>query len=216
MKNFTKIIGFVLALATTSAQAIPTLYFDGDISYLSGELAVSASLTETTDILPTPTLDGSTLIFTAFLDSVETLTASGCFFFCATSTKGNFVGDASSSVDDLEIYDGDGTTLLLSAKFSSLSLEGANGGTTGEVIGLLSATGGSLENIFDGSDLFALQLNLSTTFSSTMYDMYDGQEGFTGMVDGNIEGHSVAEPSPLALLGLGILIAGFARRKSSL
>ncbi len=143
------------------------------------------------------------MVFSAFLDSVESL--SGDCFFCVDSTKGNFIGSADALTDDLEIIDGDGFTLL-TAKVDSLSLEGADGGTRGVIIGLLSATGGSLMSTFAGSDLFALQLNLDTVFSDTMYN-----SDFTARVDGNIS-VPVPEPTTLALLGLGILISGFARK----
>lgn len=210
MKNITIAIGLVLAFAASAAQAIPTLFFDGAIDYdsTSTELMVEASLTESVDITPAPTLLGSTMVFSAFFDSVESL--SGSCFFCSDSTKGYFFGSTDASINDLEIIDGDGTTLL-TAKFDSLSLEGIDGGDTGEIIGILSATGGSLISMFDGSDLFALQLNLSTVFSDTMYD-----SDFAGRVDGNIKARSVPEPSSLALLGLGILITGFARKTNIL
>ncbi len=104
------------------------------------------------------------------------------------------------------------SNLLLSADFSSLSLEGANGGNRGAVVGLLVATGGSLMSLFDGGDLFALQLNLTTSFSDSMYEF-----DFSGNVDGNIQGEfvTVPEPSSLALLGLGFLIIAFTRSRKS-
>lgn len=199
MKSITTIIGLALILATSAAQAIPTLFFDGTVSFDAGtgELSVSSVLTETIDVTPAPTIPGATMVFSAFFVDVEPITA--------TSTKGNFVGSA-GPLDDLTIFDADGTELL-TAKFDSLSLEGVNGGETGEVIGLLSATGGSLMSTFAGSDLFALTLNLDTIFSIDMY-----RSDFAGRVDGNIKARSVPEPTSLALLGLGILITGFARK----
>ena len=205
MKSITTIIGLALILATSAAQAIPTLLFDGTVNYDAGttELSVSSVLIKTIDITPEPILPGSTMVFSAFFVDAVTIPSSGCFF-CADSTKGNFVGSADALVDDLTIVGGDGLTLL-TAKFDSLSLEGADGGNRGVIIGLLNATGGSLMSTFAGSDLFAFTLNLDTVFSDIMYN-----SDFAGRVDGNIS--SVPEPTTLALLGLGILIAGFVRK----
>lgn len=204
MKNLTKVFGLFIALAASSAQAIPTLFFDGTIDYQAnkGELLVSASLTQTVDIAPAPTLLGSSMVFSALFDNVENLSG-GCFF-CVASTKGNFV---SNGLDDLTIIDGDGVTVLLTANFNNLSLEGSNGGDRGEIVGLLDATGGSLMSNFNSSNLFALQLGLNTTFSSTMYD-----SDFSGVIDGNIESRSVSEPPLLAMLGIGMLLVSFARK----
>ncbi len=206
MKHIVKGIAFALAMVTSTAQAIPTLFFDGSINYnsTSSELAVSGTLTESIDVTPALVLLDSTLVFSAFFDNLESISG-GCLF-CLNSTKGNFIGNADALINDLEIIDGEGN-ILLTAKFDSLSLEGIDGGDRGEVIGLLNATGGLLMDTFGESDLFALQLNLDTIFSSTMYDL-----DFAGRVDGNIEAHSVPEPTSLALLGLGFLIAGFTRK----
>ena len=211
MNKFTKIIGLVLTLAASTAHAIPTLLFDGTIGYTTDtqELSVSAVLTETFDITPAPELSGSSMVFSAILDNVESI-AGGCFF-CATSTKGHFISNSILLGDDLVILDGLGNELL-TANFISLSLEGANGSDNGVVTGVLAATNGSLMGLFDNSDFFAFQLNLDTLFSNTMY-----QDDFSGRVDGNIKGSvAVPEPSLLALLGLGILIVGFTRKTNIL
>jgi len=58
MKNLLKSIGLVLALVAGSVQAIPTLYFDGNVKFDSGTgmLGVNAVLNATDDISPMPTL----------------------------------------------------------------------------------------------------------------------------------------------------------------
>jgi hypothetical protein len=78
---------------------------------------------------------------------------------------------------------------------------------------VFAPTGGSLLQYFSNpSDLFALTLNLSTLFGSTMFN-YD----FTGISNGNVTSRStVSEPGMVSLLivGIGLLgISGWHRRR---
>lgn len=213
MKQIVKGIALVLAMMTSSAQAIPTLFFDGNdnngggINYTTGGpdniLNVSGSLLETDDVVTPVNLIGSTIEFSALFLDFETIAGVG--FFGVDSTKGNFIGDPLA--DDLTIFDGDGV-LLLTANFDSLTIEGENGSSQGGIFAILSATDGLLMSSFDNSNLFALQLNLTTTFSDAMFE-----SDFSGDIDGSIQGTaSVPEPGMLALLSLGLLITGFARK----
>jgi hypothetical protein len=198
MKNIIKGFGFIIALVTTSAQAIPTLYFDGDISFdaASGELSVASVLTATSDIAPAPTLLGSSLDFSALFNSVNT---SNVYY-----TIGSF---GSTAATDLIVIDGDANNLL-TGNFSYLEMKGGNGFSSGLVSGLLNATGGSLANEFGLGNLIALEFNLSTTFSGTMFE-----QDFSGKIDGRIEGEaSVPEPTMPALLAIGLLLIGFTKR----
>jgi len=219
MKHIVKGIALVLLLAASTAQAIPTLFFDGSaengggINYTTGDaydntdniLNVSGVLFDTQDLAISPLLTDSSVKFSALFLNYETIAGVG--FFGADTTRGNFIS-SDPTTSDLEIYDGN-NTLLLAADFNSLSLEGANGSNRGEVFGILNATDGLLMNTFDNGNLFALQLNLTTNFSDMMY-----QSDFSGDVNGSIQGQSVTVPEPgtLALLGLGFLITGFARK----
>lgn len=209
MKNLAKGIGLVIALTATSAQAIPTLHFDGVASAanpgnginfdgISKLLSVSALLTNTVDINPAPNLTGSNMSFSATLDSVDT---SSPFF-----TVGNFIGVAGN---DITIVDGDNNTLL-TGEFTDLSMRGVNNFNRGVVSGTLQANGGSLMNLFGTGNLIALEFNLDTVFSANMYD-----NTFSGEIDGRIEGQSVSVPEPFlpGLFGLGLAMMTLARRQ---
>lgn len=198
MKHIVKGIAFILAMAASSAQAIPTLMFNGDINFNSTTniLNVTSELFHAENTSTTVNLSNSTLTFDATLTSVT----SALGFF--SSTIGNFSGITGN---DLTIIDGDGITLL-TADFSSLGLEGFDGEDSGIISGALTATGGSLINDFNTSDLFALQLNMDTVFSNLMFE-----SNFTGQVNGDLKGHAanVPEPTTMVLLCLGLLMIGF-------
>lgn len=197
MKNILKAFGLALALITTSAHAIPTLFFDGDMSYSAstGGFSVTSVLTATEDISPAPELIGSELTFSAVLGSViaDTRVTTGLF----DGVIGN----------DIQVTDGDLNDLLV-GEFLDLEMMGRNGRDSGMVSGTVNATGGSLAEMFGAGNLIALQFNLSTVFSADMYDT-----DFVGHIDGRIEGESVPVPEPniLALFGFGLLLVGFAR-----
>lgn len=200
MKSLLSVIGIVIALASTTAYAIPTLFFDGTISYdaSSGDIFVTSALVDTTDITPAPNLVGSSLSFSATLDSVDT---SSPYY-----TAGLFTG---VSGDDLSVFDGDLNTLL-TGEFLSLQMKGGNGRTSGLITGLIDATGGDLESEFGTSNLIALQLNLTSSFSATMFD-----SDFSGNIDGRVVGKTpVPEPAVLTLVGLGLAFIGFMRLPS--
>lgn len=196
MKNIIKGFGLALVLITTSAHAIPTLFFDGEIAYSAstGELSVTSVLTATEDISPAPELIGSNLEFSAILDST--------ILYGTTRTRGLFIGD------DIEVTDGDNNSLLV-GDISFLEMFGRNGNDFGIVSGTVNATSGSLAEMFGAGNLIALDFNLSTVFSVEMFDT-----DFVGGIDGRIEGEAtVPEPNILALLGLGLALIGFTRSR---
>lgn len=201
MKNFTKAIGFIIALATTSAQAVPTLYFNGTVGYdaSSTRLSVVSDLTGTGDIFPAPALQGS-LNFDADLIST---------FFGSGFNIGNFA--TISGQDDIRVLDAN-ADVLLTGNFSSLTMSGSDNSDSGTIFGNLTSTGGLLAAEFDIGNVLALQFNFSSTFNSEMFN-----SNFAGFIDGNIQGQNevnVAEPSLLALLSMGVLLIGFASKKS--
>ncbi len=199
MKNIIKGFGLALAMFASSAQAIPTLFFDGSISYNvgTGLLSVTSVLTNTAGIAPAPTLLGSSLDFSASYNSVDT---SNTFY-----TVGTF-GTAAGT--DFTVIDGALNTLL-TGNFSELTMKGGNGFSSGLVSGMLNASGGSLQNEFGIGNLIALEFNLSTVFGSAMF-----ATDFKGAIDGRVEGAAINVPEPTmpALLALGLLFIGFVNK----
>ncbi len=200
MKKLIKAIGFSLTLLANTAFAIPTLYFDGDLDYsvanTVGELTITATLIDSSGVAM-PDLGSSSLSFNAIFDSEVDLDS---------FTAGLFNGVSS---DDLIISDSTGT--LLTGDFSQLYMIGGDSDNYGSLRGVLTATGGSLSNFFSSSDLIALEFNLGAVFGSDMFN-----NSFTGRVNGTLtgSGQSVPEPSILALLGIGLLMVGVARKVS--
>ncbi len=199
MKNLIKGLGLALAMVASSAHAVPTLLFDGYIDYDAGSglLSVNSVLTATADVSPAPVLLGSSLNFSVLYNGVDT--ASSLY------TVGLF---GTSTGTDLTVLDGS-SNILLTGNFDSFKMLGGNGLSSGLIIGALSANGGDLQTAFGLGNLLALEFNLTTTFSATMFD-----SNFSGGIDGRIKGETVNVPEPAmsALLALGVLFIGFANR----
>jgi hypothetical protein len=92
---------------------------------------------------------------------------------------------------------------VLTGTLSNMQVSGFDGGNTGVLTGYLHPTGGLAYSYFsDPSDVIALDFDLSTSFSSTMY-----QSSFNGQINGQVESAPPAVPIPAAL---PLLLSGLA------
>ncbi|HEY4446290.1 MAG TPA: hypothetical protein VGN30_18555 [Steroidobacteraceae bacterium] len=105
---------------------------------------------------------------------------------------------------------------VLTGWLSSMQASGIDGSNTGVLTGYLHPTGGLAFSYFsDPSDIIALDFNLSTDFSSLMY-----QTSFSGQINGQVQAQAAPVPIPatlpLLLSGLGLLGAVKAKRRVTL
>ena len=104
---------------------------------------------------------------------------------------------------------------VLTGTLSNMQVSGFDGGNTGVLTGYLHPTGGLAFSYFsDPSDVIALDFDLSTSFSSAMY-----QSSFSGQINGQVESAPPAVPIPAALplMLSGIaLLGGAAFRRQTL
>ena len=178
-----------------NAAAYPVLSFDGVLDYTAndGRLIIDGSLTGSQEVNPLPVLAGSSFSMDALFSGLGADTNSFL-------TVGEFSGIAGS---DLVVMGGDGA-LLLEGELASIEMRGANGFDMGVLTAVFNPTAGLLADQFSpASDLFALQLNLSTLINGELFF-----DDFSGFVDGSLTSTtavtSVPEPNVFILLSLGL------------
>lgn len=196
------IFAVLLAISGT-AQALPTLYFDGQFHFdaSTGLMTIDAVVEGGVDLSHAIQPQGSTFSLVARLGGV--------------GSNGPFVEALFGGVDgsDLTVLNGGDAGLLLGADVNSLLMSGFQGDDIGFLDGMLVAQSGLLlSDFFNDVTLFALQLELTAPFSMDMF-----LTSFSGMVDGQIVGKpgeiAVPEPGSLALFVIGLAGLIWARKK---
>lgn len=193
MKTLLKGIGLVLALIAGSAQAIPTLYFNGTISFnfSTNILGVNSDLTATDDISPIPNWSGGKLTLSATYLNTTTP-----FPYLTVNHFGN---------GNMTVTDGSANTLL-QGNFSELLVNNIIGQDGGVLKGTFNAISGSLASEFKPGNLFSLGFNMNPS---------NDQNVVSGNINGHMSGQDVSVPEPgiLALLVLGVVLIGFAGKQ---
>lgn len=206
MKTFSKTIMSLFAIGllfvSSSCLAIPTLNFGGNIMYdqmySPADLNISAVLLPGfTDLSYSPDLATSSVILSADFMSASS---------DGTYTTGIF---GTTPMNDLLISDNGGTNTLLTGNVGTLLLTGREGTNLGILAGTINITGGLLAGDFGGvGSLFSININLDILFAP---DMFNSE--FSGITNGSITQAQVPEPTPLALLSIGLFGMTLARRK---
>ncbi len=192
------VLGLILS---PLCRAMPMIGFSADLDYSASNHVLSAQgVANSTQDLPVSfdVFVGSDIQFSSMLSSILNF---------GPLSIGNF-----SDSGDLSIVDSGGEALL-TADLSEVSLAGLVNTNTGVFEADLLVTGGSFGQHFMGSnDLFSLVFNLTTNFSSDIYDA-----DFSGVMNGQIEfnGFVVSEPNVLGLAALGCFALWRQRRRNS-
>ena len=211
-----------LAALPAAAGSVPDYFFNGPVSYdvATGTLSIdtgaggaeifsSTGLPAPYAVIPT-TQPNSNIPGSEVVLSMGLVTGS-------VSDNGTFTTASFSTPPSYQaaLYLGNGsggtaTTPVLTGTLSGLQVGGLDGNNYGELTGYLHPTGGLAYDYFsDPSDVIALNFNLSTSFSGTMFD-----SSFTGQINGQVESTTAPTPLPPSvwLLGSGLALLGLGGR----
>ena len=212
---------------TLHASTVADYYFNGPISYSASgqtlsvntgsqgaELISSTGLPAPFAVVPTGQ-PGSNILGSEVMLSMNLIPGSVSDNGFATTAS---FTTATGYQAALYLGNGSGGTAsspVLTGTLSNMQVSGFDGGNSGVLTGYLHPTGGLAYSYFsDPSDVIALDFDLSTNFSSTMY-----QSSFSGQINGQVESAAPAVPIPAALplLLSGIaLMGGAAFRRQTL
>lgn len=211
-----KLLGFaifsVLLSVAIQAQAIPTLFFDGNLSYDKdfGILYINAHLDGSDGLPDNPASFGSLMTVSALYSAsyTEDYYTTGIFLTALLDPDISIIND-----------NGEGD-ILLKGDVSQLVLEGLNNTGLGYLTGQITLTGGSLLGDFSSpSNVISLTLNLTTRINDSdipyMFNPDMFKANFSGQIDGKIYSTPVPEPATLILFSLCIPAIVGMRKKNT-
>ena len=203
-----------------SAGVVAEYYFNGSASFNAGtdllsigsdaSVFQSAGLPAALSVVstgPGANVVGSEVNLSMLLNTATVLDT-GQF------TIANFNANPAQPVVSLYLGDGSGgtsATPVLTGTLSSVQLVGQDGNNAGVLTAYLHPTGGSAISYFsDPSNVIALNFDLTTTFSASMY-----QGNFSGQINGQVQSTTpVPLPASLWLFGsAAVALLGYAPRR---
>jgi hypothetical protein len=211
------------ASSITHAAVVADYFFNGPIAYSSSSQTLSVTTGTSGAVLFNSTgLPAAYSVTSANQAGSEVVMSmnlvASSIIDNGFSTTADFATPTGYKVQ-LFLGNGSGGTAaapVLTGWLSSMQASGIDGSNTGVLTGYLHPTGGLAFSYFsDPSDIIALDFNLSTNFSSLMY-----QSSFSGQINGQVQAQAAPVPIPaslpLLLSGLGLLGAANARRRPTL
>jgi hypothetical protein len=206
-----------LASGAAHATTVPDYYFNGPISFSTTNEALSvatgaggAELFQSTGLPAAYTVNAANESGSEIVLSMNLVP--GSVVDNGYSTTASFA-TAAGYLAALYLGNGSGGTAsspVLTGSLSNLEVSGVDGDSDGVLTGYLHPIGGLAFSYFsDPSDIIALQFDLTTSFSQSMY-----AASFSGQVNGQVES-APAVPLPwswpLFISGLGLV--GLAGRR---
>jgi len=205
-----------LTAGLARAAAVPDYYFNGPVNFDATTEALSvatgpggAELFESSGLPTQYSVDAANAVGSEIVLSMNL--AANSIVDNGYSTTASF-DTAADYVAALYLGNGSGGTSnapVLTGTLSNLQVSGIDGNNAGVLTGYLHPTGGLAYAFFaDPSDVVALDFDLTTDFSQSMY-----AASFSGQINGEVEStSSVPLPWGLPLLSTGLGLLGLAAR----